>query len=56
MPFKAFNKVHPNTAKQSALLSKTRRSQSALEYMMTPNGRKEISTEISGYGISIRSE
>ena len=35
MPFKAFNKVHPNTDKHLTLLGKNKRSQSALEYMMT---------------------
>ena len=35
MPFKAFNKVHPNTDKHLTFLGKNKRSQSALEYMMT---------------------
>ena len=35
MPFKAFNNVHPNTDKHLTLLGKNKRSQSALEYMMT---------------------
>ncbi len=35
MPFKAFNNVHPNTDKHLILLGKNKRSQSALEYMMT---------------------
>ncbi len=35
MPFKAFNNVHPNTDKHLTFLGKNKRSQSALEYMMT---------------------
>ena len=35
MPFKAFNNVHSNTDKHLTLLGKNKRSQSALEYMMT---------------------
>ncbi len=35
MPFKAFNNVHPNTDKSLTFLGKNKRSQSALEYMMT---------------------
>ena len=35
MPFKAFNNVHPNTDTHLTLLGKNKRSQSALEYMMT---------------------
>ncbi|MBE5728259.1 hypothetical protein IHE51_00125, partial [Candidatus Parvarchaeota archaeon] len=35
MPFKAFNNVHSNTDKHLTFLGKNKRSQSALEYMMT---------------------
>ena len=35
MPFKAFNKVHPNTDNHLIFIGKNKRSQSALEYMMT---------------------